>query len=233
MCLIMSGYDLGIQPNILRPDTNDTAMCTQTYEVCSYEEIEGIVKAAIWRRCNSFDQLSSIQIKEMMPGYKIELTYTSLREVSLQAFGKDNLTINRRIEYGDYRIASTSPLHQKEDLSLQAEVRDVTHSPLPLSAIMKLYHCDLSSLNMVIQEALIQATLSSAYTRKLLDFSIRKGSNHSFEVGLVMERLEGDLESDITRRSQLDNRFTEAELMRILECMTEALLYAKIRVNST
>ena len=53
------------------------------------------------------------------------------------------------------------------------------------------------------------------------------------EVGLVMERLEGDLAVDVSSRAVLHKPYTEAELRHILECMSEALLYAKLRVRTS
>lgn len=58
------------------------------------------------------------------------------------------------------------------------------------------------------------------------------GSVDFLEVGLVLERLEGDLEADITSRIAKNAPYKEAELRHILECVAEALLYAKIRVRT-
>lgn len=97
---------------------------------------------------------------------------------------------------------------------------------------MKLYRYQgCSHLNKIIKEALIQVRLASAYTCHLLDVSIRK-SNHLFEVALMMERLEGDLEADIRHRILQNIPYSEDEWRYILKCMAEALLYAKLKVNS-
>lgn len=68
---------------------------------------------------------------------------------------------------------------------------------------MKLYHqTGIFNISKILKEALIQATLSSAFT---CDFSIHSGSRGLFEVRLVMGRLEGDLEADIKHRALQEN----------------------------
>ena len=73
---------------------------------------------------------------------------------------------------------------------------------------VKLYHYGFCNLNGPIQEALLRMKVDSAYTCRLLDISICKSSKDLFEVGLVMERLEGDLAVDIRSREviQASNR---------------------------
>lgn len=111
------------------------------------------------------------------------------------------------------------------------EVLEASHSLLSFHTVVKLYHCGFSNINSCIQEALLQIKLASAYTCKLLDIFIRKGSKNLFQVGLVMEKLEGDLEADMKYRVQMGNPYTEGELRCILKCIAEALVYAKLKVR--
>lgn len=132
------------------------------------------------------------------------------------------------------KLAPTGPLYQKLDHVMRVEAWEGSSLLLQIPAIVKVYRCQYFwILDSVIQEALIQFTLTSPYTCKLLDLSIRSGSKRLFEVGLVIERLEGDLEADIKQRAKQDNYYAEDELMNIGMCVGEALLYAKMRVSHT
>ena len=93
-----------------------------------------------------------------------------------------------------------------------------------------MYSCSgFSSLNKVLQEALLQTKMACAFTCKLLSISIRRGEG-MFKVGLIMEKLEGDLAEDIDRRASQKCPYTETELRYILECIAEALFYGKLMV---
>lgn len=45
-----------------------------------------------------------------------------------------------------------------------------------------------------------------------------------------MKKLKGDLEADAKHRATMNTPYIETELMHILKCIVEALMYAKLRV---
>lgn len=224
----MSGYGQVAPPNVLQPDSADKAMSVQTIE-----EIGAVVKAAIWSGCSQFKRILSIHTKYMKPGYKIESLFMDQKRIDLQGSNREQFIAQRQIGLDEYQ-ASTKLLYQNIENILQVEVREASHWLLLIPTVLKLYHCQgCADLNKVIQEALIQFTLSSVYTCRLLDFFIHKGRNRLFEVGLVMERLDEDLEEDIKRRKLQNIFYTEAELIHILKSVGEALMYVQLKVRST
>lgn len=226
----MSGYNQAIPPILSGLSSTMQAVNAQTYG--HFHEIEAKVKAEIWRDRLQLESVLPVDPKEMKSEDKIELRYA--RDLGRQDSDGDNLITQRRMEFAEYTVAPTKPLHQNRDRILQVEVKEASHALLPFPAVVKLYHCqDYSNLKTVIQEAFVQVTLSSAYTCKLLDLSIREGSKSLIEVGLVMERMERDLQADINHRTLEQNPYIYVELKHILKCVVEALMYAKLRVNYT
>lgn len=206
-CLIMSDQAAPFQD--LQPDSTEGTLTTQTCKVNSFEEVEAVIKLAIWNRCSGSETLFAINIeknKSESSGYEVKLIYDSLDSGSSKEIVPKHMLRHQGFE--DYKPANTCPLHQNHDNIVQVKVLEASHSVFPFPAVIKLYHCGFFNINSLIQEALIQVKLTSAYTCKLLDLFIHEISNHSFEVGLVMERLEGDLETDIKNRSALNNWYT-------------------------
>lgn len=70
---------------------------------------------------------------------------------------------------------------------------------LVIAKSLRSYQEDL--INKAIHEAVIQNKMESCYCCRLLNISFRRIEN-SYEVGLVMERLELDLHKDIERRKR-------------------------------
>lgn len=208
-----------------QPDSTDKAVSTQICEVRSPEQLGLLIKCAIWNRFSQPGELIAIKVIRRSGGYEVKLKY----ENSEGEFAPTNI-FQQVVE--DYKSAP-KPLYQNLDKVVPVEVLEASHSVLAFPAVIKLYHCGFSNINRLIQEALLQVRLASTYTCKLLDLFVRKGSKTVFQVGLVMERLEKDLEADIKHRATLDNHYTEDELQLILDCTVAALLYAKLRVRLT
>lgn len=229
----MSGGNQAAPSRDLQFDSTDKVVGTQTCEVSSLREVEVLVKYAIWERRVQIEELIAINVnrsKSERGGFEIRFEYDHFEENSVKGF--DTKIIMQQQQESEYYLSdSTQPLYQKVDTVVPVDVLVASHSLLSFPAVIKLYHCGFSNINRFIQEALLQVKLTSSYTCKLLDIFIRKGSKDLFEVGLVMERLKGDLEADIKHRVQLGNPYSESELRCILKCMTEALAYAKFRVG--
>lgn len=158
--------------------------------------------------------------------------FETSQEVNSQEFQR-KIIVNRRVKAEECKSASEVPLYTNKDNIVEVEVLETTFGVLAFPSVIKLYHCGFFNIDHIIQEALLQIRVASRYSCKLFDLSIRKGSKSLFEVRLVMERLEGDLLADIRRCTVLNTTYTETELMNILECVTEALMFAKLRVCST
>jgi len=94
---------------------------------------------------------------------------------------------------------------------------------------VKLYHTSLSNLNYPIHEASLQTQVESLHVCRLLDFALRPGSRNEYEVGLVLEALQGDLGADLKNRSVLSKPYSESELLQILDNVSDALVFAKLQ----
>lgn len=235
-CLIMAGKD-GVSLSFLSSseDTEKTRVKHVT-NVKSLQEAESLIKATIWRTSDSSERLLNIKVASSLSvrgEYRVEMVFESLRQVASQEKASKNTSQPVWLE--EYEQASTDLLYQTpKGKLLPVEILEASAKDLALPAVMKLYYCSSSSyMNKVIQEALLQVRVSSAYTCKLLNLYISRGSIHLFEVKLMMEKLEGDLEVDIKHRAQKNNHYSEGELRYILKCVAEALLYAKLRVRVT
>lgn len=215
------------------PKSASKARVKNLIQVKSLDEVVSEVKSAIWKTYSSPEHLLQAKVSpnlDVKGEYAIELVFDTARQEDLQ----ENKHITQQVWLEKYELASTVPIYQNKDNYMQVEVLEASVQGLALPAVMKLYYCrGFSYLNKILQEALLQVRLASAYTCKLLNVYICRGSIHMFEVRLIMERLKGDLEADIKYRAQKDNHYSEVELRNILECVTEAMVYAKLRVSST
>lgn len=106
--------------NVPQPDETGKAMSVRIYEDYSHEEIEAIVKAAI---LSNSANLNLIELHERLEaGYKAELTSSHQREGSLQHSPK--FTPQIRMEYEEYKLISTTLLHQNQYNVLQVKIRE-------------------------------------------------------------------------------------------------------------
>ena len=212
------------------------ARVVKVYESNSIEEVSSLVKQAFHSICFS-GRLLAIHIVQGKSGqkkYEVICVFDNPERRNFEEFDKENLIAQQRIGLEDYPAAPNKPLYERRDDLIQVEVLAASVGVITLPAVIKRFYCKgLFYVNECIQEALVQTRLSSAYTCKLLDFSIRLGERCWLEVELVMERLQGNLEEDIKHRVKEKNLYTETELLRILECVAEALLFAKLRVRTT
>jgi len=216
------------------PTTSAEAMVVKTYESNSIEEVNSLVKQTIRSICLS-GRLLAIRIVQGKgkKRYEVKCVFDNVGRRTIEEFDKEVLIAQQGIGLEDYRIAPNELLYVNREGRLQVEVLVASVGVIAMPVVIKRYYCDgLFSVNDSLQETLLQIRLSSAYTCMLLDFSIRRGEG-CWLVELVMERLQGDLKKDIHNRVSGNNPYTEIELRRILECMAEALLFAKLRVRTT
>lgn len=128
---------------------------------------------------------------------------------------------------------TTDPLYQNPNRIMAVKVQETSVKGLTLPGLMKLYRCQgFSDLNDAIREAFLQVRVAHVYTCRLLILCISRGEKCRCEVRLMMENLDGDLEKDRRLRAP-GNHNSEPEFINILHCVTEALLYAKLRVRFT
>lgn len=192
----MAGYEQAAPSKDL-PST-DAVADTQTCEASYLEEVEALLKFAIFRR---HSELRAIFVDCSRSGHRkqeVKLKFNRFEASSAQEFTVAN-AIQQEKKYGKYQPTMT--LYQKLATAIPIEVLETKHAIVAFCNVIKLIHCDgYANINIAIQEALIQARLASAYTCKLQDLFIRKGSQKFFKVGLVMEKLDGSLEIDIDFR---------------------------------
>lgn len=167
----------------------------QVFKVNSIEEVEDRVKSEIWRSSCIPGRLVAIQIARGSSGeskYRVEWVLETSQAISLQAFDR-KVTLYGRVKAEESLSAFTAPIYANNDSIVQVEVFEAKFEVPAVTAVIKVYHCGFANINYLIQEALLQMRLASTYTCELFDLYIRKSSKNLFEVGLVMERLEGDL----------------------------------------
>lgn len=225
----MAGHDQVSLPLHSQPEGGRV---TQVIKVKSLHEVESRIKAAIWKASGSSEYPLEIKVAPSLfttREYTMELVFGATKHVASQKI--ENKSIAQRMWLEEFESVSTVPFYQTpKDNLLPVEVLEASVQSLSLPAVIKLYHCKgFPNVNKVIQEALLQARVSSAYACKLLNLYISRDSMELLEVRLMMERLEGDLKADIEHRAQQDNHYSEGELKYILKCVAEA----KLRVKST
>lgn len=215
----------------LQVEHTSKLVTVQTHTASSLEEVEVLVKSAIWSSCSP-GRLIAINVNRgKSTGYEVKWKFETLGEENDEEVVNCSIE-QREIGVENYKSEKTKPIYQNLSNLVPVEVLEASHTYISFPTVIKLYHCEFSNISNVIQETIMQVRLASAYSCKLLDIFIRKGSKRLLEVGLVMEKLEGNLETDIELRVLQDNTYTELELRHILECIAEALLYAKLRVSS-
>ena len=108
----------------------------------------------------------------------------------LEEFDAETLIAQQEIRSEEYQIALNKLFYASRNSLTQVELFAASAGVIALSAVIKRYHCNgLSSVNECLQEVLLQTKLSSAYTCRLLDFSIhlakmlvRSGSDDGKEI---------------------------------------------------
>jgi len=215
------------------PTTPAEARIVKVYESDSIEEVDSLVKQAIRSICLS-GCLQAIQIARVLKKYEVKFVFDNPGRRNIEEFDKENFILQQRLGPEDYQGTINERLYTNKDVMPRVKVLAASVGVISLPAVIKRYYCAYpSSVNKCLKEVLLQTRLASFYTCRLLDFSIRRGEKCLVEVELVMERLQGDLKADIQQRIQENNPYTETELIRILECMAEALFFAKLRVRTT
>lgn len=229
----MAGSDpMSLHPS---PEGPSKTRKVKAIRLKSLGQVEKEVKAAIWRPFGSSGTLLDVNVSlnpHAEDKYIVKLMFETLGQVSpLETEEKDKV---QQVWLEEYESTpATYPLYQNSERIMAVKVQKASVQGLALPAVMKLYYCrGCSDLNDVIREAFLQVRVASVYTCRLLNLYIGRGSRCLFEVRLMMERLDGDFERDIMHRAH-GNHYSEAELIDILHCVTEALLYAKLRVILT
>lgn len=206
----------------------------KSYERSILVEVDALLKSAIGLiRAGSGlpSPLLTLQVFRSQKGYQVELVFEDLAGKEPEDFAKAGLLPEFVSGLDEYTLGQTQPLYQNPNNVSNVKVIEATLGLPARLVVIKLYHCGYYNINLPIQEALLQRIAASTYVCKLLDVSLSKSSESLFQVGLVLERLDGDLQADVKRRLALQVPYTETELLNILGCVSDALLYAKLRVN--
>lgn len=227
-CVIMADSDpVSLH---LPPEGPSNARVEQVIKVKSLVQIEKKVRSAIWRPFGPPGRLFDIKVS--LNPYIVKLVF----ETSGQVFPleTEEKTKVQHVWFEEYESTPTTDLLYKNPERVMAvEVQETSVQGLALPVVRKLCQCQgCLHLNDAIREAFLQVRVASAYSCKLLNLYISRGSGCLFEVGLILEKLNGDLEMDMKHRLH-GNHYSEAELINTLHCVTEALLYAKLRVKFT
>jgi len=241
----MSGYHRGSQlcqnPQarilVFRTGDPDSPYILKAYEQLSIEETDQLIKTVLRLTKSSVllpVLLIAIQVAYKSPAnYTVELIFEDAGETDLQELASKEELPEMRIGIEDYQLSHINPLYTNPDEVLYVEVVEGSARVMSLPVVIKRYHCGRRNVNVPLQEALTQMKVEGAFTVQLINVSIGKSARNLFQVDLIMEMLEGDLGADIQRRAKSDNFYTEPQLLHILECVAEALLFAKLRVSTT
>lgn len=184
----MAGYQQASSSRNIHAHSTGTAVGIQTYETRSLEEVEALVKHAIWSNCSQLKEIN-VDRSKSGSGHEMKLKYDNIGGNNVKEIDP-KCVLRKSAKYWEYK--STSILYQNLlDTTVPVEVLEVSHTFLSSHRVIKLCHgSGYSSMNKTIQEALIQVRLASAYTCQLQDLAIRKGSIHIYEVELMMEKLD-------------------------------------------
>lgn len=209
----------------------------KAYDHLSLEEVDSLLKSAIRMHRSSgrvAGPLLAVQVGRCRAaqGYDVEWVFANTRGRDIQEFATDSVLSGLKVGLEEYELVQKPPIYENKANIVKVEIVEATIGLPPRPVVIKLYHSDFANIERILQEALLQVKAASAFTCRLLDISIRRGFIDFLEVGLVMERLEGDLEADVTYRKGKNKPYTEGEMRGILECVAEALLYAKLRVKA-
>lgn len=100
-----------------QPDGTDQTVSTQTCETSSLEEVEALIKCAIWSRCSKPGQLINISMNCSEFGNsrpEVKLKFNNLGGNSVKEFSTKS-SLQQQAGLGASRFASTR-LHQKLDI---------------------------------------------------------------------------------------------------------------------
>jgi len=171
------------------------ALVVKAYEKDSIEEVSSLIKQTIRSVCLS-RCLQAIQIARVKKKYEVKCVFENPGRMNLEEF--ENLIAPQIFGLDDSQATPNKRLYENRAGYIQVEVYAASIGVIPRPVVVKRYYCiDISSVNKCIQEVLLQTRLSSAYTCRLLDFSLRLCERCLLEVELVMEILQGDLEGDL------------------------------------
>lgn len=111
------------------------------------------------------------------------------------------------------------------------EVVSEFHS-VPL--LLKTYkHLTVEGVNLRLNEAFLQAQLTHSNICRIVDLCLYDSKNGGLKLSVAFEKLEGDLETDITQRAVSGSRYGEWKLWNLLEQAATGLAHAKSQVSST
>lgn len=218
-----------------KKENSDVPLILKAYEV-SLQELEVFVKSAldlIRSGINLPGPLISMTVDIRSVGkYLLEWTFVNPGKRLPQDFTRDTVLSNLRVRLGGKNSSEPKPLCTQDNV-VKTEVLETTIGMPPRAAIIKRYQCGPSNFSIPIKEALLQERVRSKHTCRLLDINICRGSSALFQVELVMEKLERDLAADIQSRKNANSPYTGGELWLILDCIADALFFAKMRVRTT
>lgn len=204
----------------------------KAYDEVSHEELEGLARCALCLIKNGFRlpgplialQISSRSSKKV----KLEWVFANPGKRHPQGYTKETVLSDLHVRFDDNHLAIAELLYTSGRLP-QTEVFEANIGVPARPAIIKRSHSGYLNFSIPIREALLQTRVRSKHVCKLLDINIHRGSKALFEVDLVMERME----AEALRRQMQNAAYTEIELRSILDCVADALLFAKLRVRIT
>lgn len=215
--------------HIQEADDSGKSLLINTYTDLSLTQTDSLLKAAIHLTRTGalpgvLKAINVISDRSAKRKYQVKCEIEKLEQGEIQDFMHIS---GLHSGLSDYELQET--LYQELQRMSKIEVYLAKTGFLKRQIAVKLYHTSLSNLNYPIREALLQAKAESLHVCRLLDIALRPGSRDEYEVGLVLEKLQGDLTADIKHRLVPLRHYSESELLQILDNVTDALVFAKLQ----
>ena len=220
---------LGMTENFETKRTGKPVLA-RVFKQASLEEVNQLVKLAIHSfKCSSLSSaLQSLTVKSERKGYKVKFMLDKRADLGLEDLKQTEASLNLFSEFEDNEKGQI--IFENESTHIKIIVFEGHYQLLRKPVIVK--QCNIQGLlylNEYIKKALLQVKVESLYICKLFDISVRHGTSAYFEVNLIMEGLERDLQEDIKSRVFQQNPYTEEELIHILVEVSDALIFTKLQ----
>lgn len=220
----------GFQHSTSHYQADSKVRIEQTYLLSSLEETNSFLKTVF------FPVKTANSLPGLLVSVQLSPQHSQNFQVKLVTEPLDNSEV-RRIDTSaiasglnaDFHLGKC--LYTSQSSIVKVEVFEAKTGLSERSVVVKRYHCGPKNLNAVLEEALLQRNVESLHVCRLLDITLSKGSSTLYEVSLALERLEGDLESSLRERKASRTLYTEQELCKILENVSDALFFAQLQVS--
>lgn len=200
----------------------------KVYTSSSLGKVEQLLKSAI-HLCKLSSllpgPLRTLQVSKHKTEYQTQWVMDRRKDRTIEELVQSDVWPKLTVGLEAYEVGQS--IYAKTENVSRVCVLEGKELKLGRPVVVKLYECEYTELTKVVHEALLQGKAESLHTCKLLDCSIRKGNRSQLEVGLVMEKLEGDLGQQIKRRDVQQSPFSEKELAQVLVEISDALMFAK------